>query len=215
MSEPQPETVTTTAKHILEAMLFASDEPLSAKQLLEVLNQSYASVETTAFTLEQILEFVAQLNQEYDAQQRAFHIIAIAEGFQFATRPQFAHWLGELFKEKIKRRLSPSALETLAIVAYKQPVSKPEIESIRGVNADYVMSSLLERNLITIVGRASTIGRPLLYGTTEQFLHHFGLKNLKDLPRLREIEDLMKESETEVEKRILSDAMQTEEALTN
>jgi len=210
MSEPQTEAAMTTAKHIIEAMLFASDEPLSAKQLLEVLNQSYASIETTAFTVEHILEFVAALNREYDVQQRAFHIIPIVEGFQFATRPQYAHWLGELFKERIKRRLSSSALETLAIIAYKQPVSKPEIESIRGVNADYVLSSLLERNIITIVGRASTIGRPLLYGTTEQFLHHFGLKNLKDLPRLREIEDLMKESEMEVEKKILTDALQSE-----
>ena len=97
--------------------------------------------------------------------------------------------------EKSKRRLSQAALETLAIIAYKQPITKPELEQIRGVNSDYILNTLLEKNLITITGRAETIGRPLLYGTTTEFLKYFGLYNLSDLPKPREIEEIMKDED--------------------
>jgi segregation and condensation protein B len=113
--------------------------------------------------------------------------------------------LGRMVKERSKRKLSVSALESLAVIAYKQPVTKPEIEAIRGVNADYVLHSLLERNLVTIVGRAATPGRPLLYGTTKEFLKHFGINDLSDLPKPREISELMAEAEFEVEKRMLAE----------
>ncbi|MBS4028327.1 MAG: SMC-Scp complex subunit ScpB [Ignavibacteriales bacterium] len=179
----------------MESLIFASEEPLFGKQLLAITNQSYAASETVSLTLKDIVTIIEELNQEYETQRRAFRIIEIAGGYQFATRPQYSRWLGELFKEKIKRRLSQAALETLALIAYKQPMTKPEIESVRGVNADYVISSLLDRGLITIVGRAASLGRPLLYGTTDLFLHHFGLNSLSDLPRLREIEELLKESQ--------------------
>jgi segregation and condensation protein B len=110
-----------------------------------------------------------------------------------------------MVRERSRRRLSVSALESLAVIAYKQPVTKPEIEAIRGVNADYVLRTLLERNLVTIVGRAATPGRPLLYGTTRDFLKHFGLNDLSDLPRPREIDELMAEAQYEVEKRMLEE----------
>ena len=119
----------------------------------------------------------------------------IADGFIFATRTDFAKYLGYLSNEKSKRRLSAAALETLAIVAYKQPITKPEIETIRGVNSDYILNTLLEKQLITISGRAETIGRPLLYTTTDEFLKYFGLNKLADLPKPREIEEIMQDED--------------------
>ena len=152
-----------------------------------------------------ILSTVRDLNEEYGRTGRAFRIARVAGGYQFATLPQFAVWLGKMLKEKSKRKLSVSALESLAVIAYKQPVTKPEIEAIRGVNADYMMHTLLERNLIAIIGRAATPGRPLLYGTTKEFLKHFGINDLSELPKPREIDELMAETEFEVEKRMLAD----------
>jgi segregation and condensation protein B len=136
---------------------------------------------------------VQHLNAIYEESGRAFRIIEIAGGYQFATRSEYSDYVARLFKEKSRRRLSGAALESLAIVAYKQPVSKNDIENIRGVNCDEVLKSLLEKNLITITGRAEAVGRPLLYGTTVDFLRHFGLHSLQDLPRPREIDELMKE----------------------
>ena len=136
---------------------------------------------------------VQHLNAIYEQNGVAFRIVEIAGGYQFATRSEFGDYIARLFKEKSRRRLSGAALESLAIVAYKQPVSKNDIENIRGVNCDEVLKSLLEKNLITITGRAEAVGRPLLYGTTVDFLRHFGLHSLQDLPRPREIDELMKE----------------------
>ena len=197
----------TTIKQILEALLFATDEPLSVKQILEI----FCDFEAGELPLKRVnesvvLECIEQLNKEYETSGRSIHIVKVAGGYQFATLPQFATWLGKMVKEKSKRKLSVSALESLAVIAYKQPVTKPEIEAIRGVNADYVIRSLLERNMITIVGRAATPGRPLLYGTTADFLKHFGLNDLSELPKPREIEELMAEAEFEVEKQLLREA---------
>jgi len=118
--------------------------------------------------------------------------------------------VGKLFKEKARRKLSQTAVETLAIIAYKQPITKSEIEFIRGVNADYIMKTLLEKNLATITGRAHSPGRPLLYGTTPEFLKHFGLNEITDLPKPREIEELLGETELEVEKRMLANQEELE-----
>jgi segregation and condensation protein B len=136
---------------------------------------------------------IQHLNSLYEQESRAFRIVEIAGGYQFATRAEYSDYVARLSKEKSRRRLSGASLETLAIVAYKQPVSKVDIENIRGVNCDEVLKSLLEKNLVTITGRAEAVGRPLLYGTTTDFLRHFGLHDLGDLPRPREIEELMKE----------------------
>jgi segregation and condensation protein B len=129
--------------------------------------------------------------------------VQIAGGYQFATLSDYAEWLGKLYKEQGRRKLSQSGVEALAIVAYKQPVTKAEIEKIRGVNCDYVLKTLLEKELLTVIGRAESVGRPLLYGTTKEFLKHFGLNDITDLPRPREIEEILGESQFETERRML------------
>ena len=136
---------------------------------------------------------IEELNEEYELSARPFRIVEIAGGFQFATTREFGEFVGLLSKERSRRRLSQAALETLAIVAYRQPVTKPEVEAIRGVNCDQVLLSLLERNLLAITGRADSVGKPLLYGSTDEFLRVFGLNSLSDLPKLRELEELMEE----------------------
>ncbi len=188
---------------ILEVLFFATSEPLTPRQVMDIFAILEDGEEPIALTPESITSTVEELNREYDRSGRPFHIVNVAGGYQFATRPEFALWLGKMVKERSKRKLSVSALESLAVIAYKQPVTKPEIETIRGVNVDYVLHSLLERSLIAIVGRASTPGRPLLYGTTKEFLKHFGINDLSDLPKPREIDELMAEAEFEVEKQML------------
>jgi segregation and condensation protein B len=197
-----------TLKQILEVLFFATDEPLTFKQVVEIFGILDEGEKPRRITEEAILGSIEELNKEYEEGRRGFRILKVAGGYQFATLPQFAPWLGKMVREKSKRKLSVSALESLAVIAYKQPVTKPEIESIRGVNADYVIHTLLERNLITIVGRAATPGRPLLYGTTRDFLKHFGLNDLAELPKPREIDELMAEAEFEVEKRMLAELEQ-------
>lgn len=136
---------------------------------------------------------VEALNMEYQDTGRAMRIVEVAGGYQFATLRQYGEYVAMLARERQRRRLSPAALETLAIIAYRQPVSKPDIESVRGVNCDQVLLSLIEKNLVAITGRSEHVGRPLLYSTTEDFLRVFGLKDLKDMPKLRELEELMEE----------------------
>ena len=176
--------------HVIEAIIFASDEPLSVGTIKSVLDAAHTFGRLNS---DMIISRINVLNDKYDYDGNGFHIIEIAEGYQFATRKELAQWVSYLFREKARRKLSNSALETLAIIAYKQPITKPEIESIRGVNVDYVLHNLLEKEIVTVMGRAETVGRPLLYGTTQRFLKIFGLKNLEDLPKLREIEEIIKE----------------------
>ncbi len=202
-AELLPPPVSRQILDILEALLFAADEPLSTRQLIDLLDYLSDQERPRPLNADTILSCIMFMNREYEHHGRTFRIKAIAGGFQFATLPEYAVWLGRLVKEKSKRKLSVSALESLAVIAYKQPVTKPEIEAIRGVNADYVLRTLMERNLVTIVGRAATPGRPLLYGTTSDFLKHFGLNDLAELPKPREINELMAEAEYEVEKRML------------
>lgn len=194
-----------TLPQILEALFFASDEPLGLRQVIDIFDLLEGGGEAGKLTADQILAQIDVLNREYEESGRSFKIVKVAGGYQFATRPEFGAWLGAMVRERSRRKLSVSALESLAVIAYKQPVTKPEIEAIRGVNADYVLRTLLERNLVTIVGRAATPGRPLLYGTTRDFLKHFGLNDLSDLPRPREIDELMAEAQYEVEKRMLEE----------
>jgi segregation and condensation protein B len=188
---------------VVEAMLFAADEPISLKQFVEILALLDSETRGKKVGVQAIEAVLEKLNREYEQNGRAFRIVQVAGGYQFATRPEYGVWLGAMMKERSRRKLSVSALESLAVVAYKQPVTKPELEAIRGVNADYVIRSLLERNLIAIVGRAATPGRPLLYGTTKEFLKHFGLNDLSDLPKPREIDELLEEAEFEVEKKLI------------
>lgn len=182
-----------TYTSVIEALIFSSDEPISEMEIIRVIKG--IDGEEIELTSDDIQNSVEELNKKYESNNNSFKIIKIANGYSFATSESNAKYVGYLSSEKTKRRLSQAALETLAIIAYKQPVTKPELEQIRGVNSDYILNTLLEKNLITITGRAETIGRPLLYGTTIEFLKYFGLYNLSDLPKPREIEEIMKDED--------------------
>jgi len=195
--------VPSALKQLIEALIFAADEPLSVRQIKAIYEQQTPEGRERPLEQAQIQQIVQELNAEYQKLDKAYRIVAIAGGFQFATIKEYAEWIGRLYKEQSRRKLSQSSLESLAIIAYKQPISKPEIESIRGVNCDYVLRTLLEKELVTITGRAETVGRPLLYGTTRDFLRHFGLNEVTDLPRPREIEEILGESQFETERRML------------
>ena len=188
---------------LIEGLIFAADEPLSMRQIKAIYEQQTPDGQERRLEQSQIQQIIQELNAEYQKYDKAYRIVAIAGGFQFATMKEYAEWIGRLYKEQSRRKLSQSSLESLAIIAYKQPISKPEIESIRGVNCDYVLRTLLEKELVTITGRAETVGRPLLYGTTREFLRHFGLNEVTDLPRPREIEEILGESQFETERRML------------
>lgn len=182
-----------TYNNVVEALIFASDEPIKSADIVKAIKGiDGEDTDIDADSVEGVVNF---LNERYEETEKPFRIVRIAEGFLFGTKPEFAKYLGYLSSEKSRRRLSNSALETLAIVAYKQPITKPEIEAIRGVNIDYIMGSLLEKNLVAIQGRSETIGRPLLYGTTDEFLKYFGLNKLSDLPKPREIDEIMNDEE--------------------
>ncbi len=178
---------------VIEALIFSSDEPLNENDIIRAIKG--IDGDETEISVHDVQNCVEELNNKYENSQTAFRIIKIANGYSFATTESNAKYVGFLSSEKSKRRLSQAALETLAIIAYKQPVTKPELEQIRGVNSDYILTTLLEKNLITITGRAETVGRPLLYGTTDEFLKYFGLYNLSDLPKPREIEEIMKDED--------------------
>jgi len=194
-------------KSIIESIIFASDEPINEKDLLNVIRE--IDGEDVKLKLGELNSLIEELNAEYSETNRSFKIIKIAGGFSFATNREYAKYVGFLSTEKTKRRLSQSALETLALVAYKQPITKPEIEAIRGVNSDYMLSTLLDKKLIKIEGRAESIGRPLLYGTTDEFLKYFGLNSISDLPKPREIEDIMKDADyLEQKRKIMMNALE-------
>lgn len=184
---------------VIEALIFASDEVINAGEIINAIKK--IDGEDIDITSEDVETCIVSLNEKYKQTEASFRIIKIAGGFSFSTKPDYAKYLGYLSTEKSKRRLSQAALETLAIIAYKQPITKPEIESIRGVNSDYMINTLLEKNLITIKGRAETIGRPLLYNTTDEFLKYFGLNKISDLPKPREIEEIMQDEDFIEQKR--------------
>jgi segregation and condensation protein B len=192
---------------VIEALIFSSDEPLSAGDIIKAVKA--IDGEDTEITLQDIDETVNKLNNHYKEQKISFRILRIANGYLFGTTKENAKYVGYLSSERTKRRLSQSALETLSIIAYKQPITKPELESIRGVNSDYILTSLLEKNLITVSGRADSVGRPLLYITTPEFLKYFGLNSLTDLPRPRELDEIMKDEDfIEQKRKIMMNALE-------
>ncbi len=195
--------VPTTFRSLIEGLVFAAKEPLTVKQIKDIYEGDGPQAFLRQLDVDEIEASISELNAEYEKAEKPYRIIQIAGGYQFATIPRYAEWIGRLYKEQGRRKLSQSGVETLAIVAYKQPVTKSDIESIRGVNCDYVLRTLLEKELVTIVGRAHAPGRPLLYGTTREFLKHFGLNDITDLPRPREIEEILGESQFETERRML------------
>lgn len=171
----------------VEAVVFASEDPAT----LSVLRQA-TGADLTAGKLEAI---VAGLNADYAAAGLTFRIRPVAGGYRFFTEPQYAALLKRLIAPKIRRKLSQPVLEVLSVIAYRQPVTKGEIQQLRGTSPDYAVERLLERGYITVSGRADSPGRPLQYGTTREFLDLFGLHSLRDLPRLREIREILQEKE--------------------
>ncbi len=166
------------ASRIVEALLFASEAPLSAAELARADEE---------LDEERVEAAVAELRAEYDRQERAFTVFEVGGGFQLLTRPEYAPVLERFDSVPAAHRLSGPALETLAIIAYRQPVGRAEVEEIRGVGAGGVLKTLQERGLVDVVGRGEGLGRPLLYGTTPFFLQHFGFRTLDDLPRPEEL----------------------------
>jgi segregation and condensation protein B len=198
---------------IIEALIFATDEPLTTKQIADILRTAENGGVSIRMKEEEIIAVIRTLNAAYVGEGRSYRIIQVAGGWQFATMPGFAEWLGRMVKERARRKLTQATIETLSVIAYKQPVTKPEIEAIRGVNADYAIQKLLERGLVTIVGRAASAGRPLLYGTTADFLKHFGLNDLSELPKPREIDEILAETGLEFERELLKRMGKTEEEI--
>lgn len=172
------------AQHI-ESLIFSADTPISLHEIIECLSEAFG----IKFNETEVLEAIDALKQRYAADVFSFEPMEIAGGYQFLTKGAFHHTVGIFLKQTMKKRLSRSALETLAIIAYRQPVSKGELEKIRGVNCDYAIQKLLEKELVNITGRSDGPGRPLLYGTSEKFMDYFGLKSLDDLPRPKEFRD--------------------------
>jgi segregation and condensation protein B len=202
-SEQAELDIPSTLKALIEAMIFAAQEPLSIAQIKAIYQDGRRSRDAQELGPEVVKKIVSGLNKEYEHSDRPYRIVQIAGGYQFATSSSYAAWIGKLYKEQGRRKLSQSGVETLCIIAYKQPITKSEIERIRGVNCDYVLKTLLEKELATVTGRAETVGRPLLYGTTKEFLKHFGLNEIVDLPRPREIEEILGESQFETERRMI------------
>ncbi len=169
---PQP-----TVELVIEAVLFASDEPLSEDRLANIVE----------ITPRQIKEHIQNLNNKYQQNNNAFRIEQIAGGYQMQTLSCFSLWLKKLIRVRSDNKLTPASLETLAIIAYKQPVIRADIEAIRGVSVGDIIRNLMEKGLVRMAGRAEVLGRPMLYGTTKKFLEVFGLNSLKDLPKIEEL----------------------------
>jgi len=178
-------------KKIIETLLFITDEPLSAQRIAKI-----CEIED----IEYVKSKIEEIKHDYDMNFRALAIVQVAGGWQMATRPEYGIWVRKLYQSRLTLRLSNAALEVLAIIAFKQPVTKAEIEAIRGVDSSGPIDTLLERKLITSIGRKETLGRPIMYGTTEDFLKQFGLNSLNDLPKLENI--IGSDVINEIEKRL-------------
>ncbi len=199
-------------KATLEALIFSSEETVTSDMLFNLLitNDKYYKSkhpkqndiddeELTENIPQNITpayfdELILEINNDLVTTNRPFSIVKFAGGYQYSTRNEYGELINQFVKSKTKRRLSQATLEVLSIVAYKQPISKPEIEAIRGVNSNEIVNSLIDRNLIKIAGRSESLGKPLLYATTQEFLRVFGLNSLQDLPKLTELEELAESS---------------------
>ncbi len=169
-------------KQIVEGLVFASDTPISEQKIAALVEE---------ITPAQVRKVVGQLNEEYTKSKRSFQIARVASGFQIKTRKDLSPWVKKLFKGRIRARLSQAGLESLAIIVFKQPIGRVDIDAIRGVNSGGVIKTLLERNLVSIAGRSAGPGKPILYGTTKEFLNYLGVDEIKDLPKPKEIEEIM------------------------
>lgn len=168
-------------KSIVEALIFASPDPVTMKTLVKLLDTE---------PKEEIVAAIAALKEDYQ-RQGGLTLVEVAGGYQIVTRPELNEWVRRLFHERTTQKLSVASLETLAVIAYRQPVTAPEVAEIRGVNTAGVIGTLIERKLIKIVGRKQVVGRPFLYGTTREFLDRFGLNDLSDLPKVEDMSELL------------------------
>ncbi|RDV14350.1 SMC-Scp complex subunit ScpB [Pontibacter diazotrophicus] len=167
----------------IQALVFCAQSPISIEEIQRCLQESLGMEE---ILVSDVLEAVEGINEQLMEAGFAFQIYAIGGGYQFLTKPEYQETVSTYLKHKSKKKLSASSLETLAIIAYKQPVTRSAIEQIRGVGCDYAVHKLLEKELIEIRGKADTIGRPVLYGTSQKFMDYFGINHIKDLPQLRD-----------------------------
>ncbi|MCI5082912.1 MAG: SMC-Scp complex subunit ScpB [Saprospiraceae bacterium] len=169
----------------IESLIFVTDSPISMKEIKNTLEEAFG-VKFNQTELEEVIQFI---QNRYKDDAFAFELAEIADGYQFMTKPAYHETVGIYLKQTTKKRLSKAALETLSIIAYRQPVTKSDMEKIRGVSCDYAVQKLLEKELVAIIGRSDSPGKPLLYGTSEKFMDYFGLRSIKDLPRLKEFAD--------------------------
>ena len=179
-------------KKIIEALLFVSDKPLLNREIKAVIKEDLPE----NVKIEDIMQ---EMQQEYVQLNRAYELKFVADGWTFATKPEYSNWIKKLLKEKTILKLSPSAMEVLAIIAYKQPITRAEIDNVRGVDSGGVIDTLTDRKFIKIVGRKETLGRPLLYGTTQEFLRHFGLSHLSELPVIEAAKDVLPDQQEAVQ----------------
>jgi segregation and condensation protein B len=168
----------------IEALIFAAEYALNIDEIKKVVNMTFDQ----KFKKQHIEELIDNIRDKYQSEELAIQLVGIGGGYMFMTKSQYHKIIGDFLKLSSRKKLSRAALETLSIIAYKQPISKSEIEQIRGVNADYAVQKLLEKELVEIAGRAEGPGRPLLYGTSTKFLNHFGIQSTEDLPKLKEFE---------------------------
>jgi segregation and condensation protein B len=168
-------------KAIVEALIFASPEPVTIKSLVKLLDGE---------SKDEIVKAIDELKEQY-SRPGGLQMVEVAGGWEIVTRPELHEWVRRMFHERTTQKLSVAALETLAVIAYKQPVTAPEVAEIRGVNAAGVLGTLIERKLVKIVGRKQVVGRPFLYGTTREFLERFGLNDLSDLPKVEDMSELL------------------------
>jgi segregation and condensation protein B len=180
-SAPAPISASAEVKAIVEALIFASPEPITPKMLFRLLSDEPKEDVTAA---------VAALKADYE-NRPGLQMVEVAGGYQIVTRSELHEWVRRLFHERSSQKLTVQGLESLAVIAYKQPITALEISEIRGVNTTGVLSTLLERHLIKIVGRKNVVGRPFLYATTKEFLIRFGLKDLNDLPKIQDMAEAL------------------------
>ncbi len=185
---------------VIEALIFASDEPISGEKIRTIIIDNEEQIEINEST---IADFVEKLNQRYDENGLSFRIEQLAGGYTFVTQSKYHYWLSVFQHENAYRKLSQPAIESLAIVAYRQPITKPEVDQIRGVDSGYIIRQLMEKSLIEVGGRADGPGKPLLYKTTKHFLRHFGLNSVHELPKPREIEEILKDDDMAEHRQLL------------
>ncbi|MEM7368026.1 MAG: SMC-Scp complex subunit ScpB [Bacteroidota bacterium] len=179
-----------TLIHIVEAIIFATERPVAPSFLLEVINHQRKEEGHPSLTTAELEPMLDQLLEKYQAPSYPFEVRKVAEGYQFFTKPVLYPYVKLAVVAKNQKRLSRAALETLSIIAYRQPITKAEMEFIRGVNCDYAVQKLLDKQLVSILGRSDLPGRPLIYGTSPFFMEYFGMADMSDLPKLKEFEEL-------------------------